>query len=123
MNTELQQLRDAVKAVAKARAEGKPIDLSTLPPAIRAKLEAQLSKLPPETRQQLEGRGIAAAEKVAQRVGSVATPGMPHMRTPEMPKYSGHYNKTIQAGDATRVPWTWLFAVVLGGWALWRFAS
>ena len=109
MSNQLDDLRAAVKAVAKARAEGKPIDLSNLPAPLRQKLEAQLAKLPPETRQQLKATGIAAVDEAAKRVaGANASP----MRHIELPKYRGHYNATVQAGDATHVPWFWLFAVV-----------
>jgi hypothetical protein len=120
MDTQLQQLRDAVKAVAKARAEGRPIDLSALPPEIRHKIQAQLDKLPPDARQQLQG-GMAKVEQAAHsagtRVGSVNTVAM---HGTVLPKYHGHYNKTIQPGDATRVPVTWILGVLLVAWALWK---
>jgi hypothetical protein len=117
MTTQLDELKAAVKAVAKARAEGKPIDLSTLPAPIRAKLEAQLAKLPPEARQQLQGKVDQAAHRAAGHVGA----GPVHV--PQLPKYQGHYNGTVRPGDASHVPWTWLAAVLLGGWVLWKFAS
>jgi hypothetical protein len=124
MDTQLQQLRDAVKAVAKARAEGRPIDLSTLPPEIRQKIQAQIDKLPADARQQLQG-GMAKVEQVAARpagtrVGSAST--LP-MHGTVLPKYTGHYNKTIQPGDAARIPITWIAMVVLVAWALWKFGS
>ena len=119
MDTNLQQLRDAVKAVAKARAEGRPIDLSSLPPEIRQKIQAQLDKLPPEARQQLQA-GVAKATHAAQHPPNrAASP----MHTPVMPKYHGHYNNTIKAGDATHIPITWIAAVLLGGAVLWKYAS
>ena len=117
MSNQLDELKAAVKAVAKARAEGRPIDLSTLPPHLRQKIEAQLQKLPPEARQQLQHQGLAAVDKVAHKVSASGSP----VRTPEIPKYHGHFNKTIQAGDATHVPWFWLFAVVAGGVLLYKF--
>src|SRR6187549_1733859 len=103
MNQQLDELKAAVKAVAKARAEGKPLDLSNLPPHLRQKIEAQLAKLPAEAREQLQHKGMAAVDKAAQRVGGAV--GQAPMRTPELPKYHGHFNKTIMPGDATRVPW------------------
>jgi hypothetical protein len=116
MDSQLQQLRDAVKAVAKARAEGRPIDLSALPPEIRQKIQAQLDKLPPEARQQAHA-GLAKVEKAAtNRLGS-------SMHTPVIPKYHGHYNNTIQAGDATRFPITWILVVLAIGYGLWKFAA
>ena len=117
MDSQLQQLRDAVKAVAKARAEGRPIDLSALPPEIRSKIQAQLDKLPPEARQQANA-GIAKVEKaVAHRVG-----GSP-VGSPQLPKYHGHFNNTIQAGDAARFPIMWIIAAIGVGYAMWKFAA
>jgi hypothetical protein len=116
MDSQLQQLRDAVKAVAKARAEGRPIDLSALPPEIRSKIQAQLDKLPPEARQQAHA-GLAKVEQAAsQRMR--ASSGM---HTPVIPKYHGHYNNTVQPGDATRVPVTWIAIVLAIGYGLWKF--
>ena len=121
MDSQLQQLRDAVKAVAKARAEGRPIDLSALPPEIRGKIEAQLNKLPPEARQQLQG-GMARVEKAAaqaaHRVGSHSGPHSVPARI-----FHGHYNNTIQPGDAARLPVFWIAAVLLGGFALFKYAT
>ena len=113
MSTQLDELKAAVKAVAKARAEGRPIDLSTLPAPIRAKLEAQLAKLPPETRQQLKGKVDEAMHRGHVGAGPV--------HAPQLPKFDGHYNGTIRAGDATRVPWSWLLIVMVIGWALWNY--
>jgi hypothetical protein len=114
MDSQLQQLRDAVKAVAKARAEGRPIDLSALPPEIRQKIQAQLDKLPPEARQQAQA-GIARVEKAAtQRVN---TP----MHSMVIPKYHGHYNNTVQPGDASRLPITWILVVLAIGYGLWKW--
>lgn len=110
--SQIDELKAAVKAVAKARAEGKPIDLSALPPHLRQKIEAQLQKLPPETRQQLQNQGRAAVDKIAHKA-STHLGGSP-VRTPELPKYHGHYNNTIKAGDATHVPWFWLIGVAVG---------
>ena len=118
MDSQLQQLRDAVKAVAKARAEGKPIDLSTLPPAIRDKIEAQLKKLPPDARAQLQKSGMAKVEQIAQRASGHSPVG-----TPVMPHYHGHFNGTIRPGDASRFPWMWVAAVIVGGVLLVRFAG
>ena len=119
MNQQLDELKAAVKAVAKARAEGKPLDLSNLPPHLRQKIEAQLQKLPPEAREQLQHKGLAAVDKVAQRVGTASGHGP--VRTPEMPKFHSHYNGTIKPGDATRVPWTWFFMVIATANVLWKF--
>jgi hypothetical protein len=111
--------------VAKARAEGRPIDLSALPPEIRQKIQAQLDKLPPDARQQLQG-GMARVEQVAQkaaagtRVGSANTASM---HGSVLPKFHGHYNKTIQPGDAVRFPVTWIALVLLVGWALWELGK
>ena len=116
MDTNLQQLRDAVKAVAKARAEGRPIDLSSLPPEIRQKIQAQLDKLPPEARQQLQG-GMAKVENAAHRAANRSPVG-----TPVMPKYEGHFNGTIRPGDASRIPVMWLATVLLVAWVLWKYA-
>ncbi|MGH8028647.1 MAG: hypothetical protein ACREO3_01805 [Arenimonas sp.] len=119
MDTQLQQLRDAVKAVAKARAEGRPIDLSALPPEIRQKIQAQLDKLPPDARAQLQG-GMAKVEGAAQRAaGRVNTP----MHSPVIPKYEGHYNGTVRPGDATRFPVSWIAAVLLGAWLIWKYTA
>ena len=107
-----------MKAVAKARAEGKPIDLSTLPPAIREKLEAQLKKLPPEAREQLQRGGLAKVDQIANRVANRA--GSP-VGTPVMPKFHSHFNSTIQPGDSARFPWSWLIGVLLVGAVLWKF--
>jgi hypothetical protein len=116
MDSNLQQLRDAVKAVAKARAEGRPIDLSALPPEIRSKIQAQLDKLPPEARQQAHA-GLAKVEQsVAHRVN---TP----MHSPVIPRYHGHYNNTVQAGDASRVPVTWILVVLAIGYGIWKFGG
>ena len=116
MDTQLQQLRDAVKAVAKARAEGRPIDLSALPPEIRQKIQAQLDKLPPEARQQLQG-GMAKVEGAAHRAaGKVTSP----LRNDPMPKYHGHYNGTIRPGDASRIPVTWIALVVMIAAVVWK---
>jgi hypothetical protein len=116
MDTNLQQLRDAVKAVAKARAEGRPIDLSSLPPEIRQKIQAQLDKLPPDARAQLQG-GMAKVEGAAQRAANRSPVG-----TPVMPKYEGHFNNTIRPGDASRVPVFWLALVFLVAWGLWKLS-
>ena len=119
MDTQLQQLRDAVKAVAKARAEGRPIDLSSLPPEIRQKIQAQLDKLPPEARQQLQ----QGAAKVGQSVQGTANRAATSMHGPVMPKYHGHYNSTIRPGDATRIPLTWIAIVLLVTWGIWKVSS
>jgi hypothetical protein len=119
MDTNLQQLRDAVKAVAKARAEGRPIDLSSLPPDIRTKIQAQLDKLPADTRQQLQV-GVARVEQAAQR--AVPTTRSP-MHPTGLPKFHGHYNNTIQPGDASRIPVTWIAAVLVFAWALWKYTQ
>jgi acyl-CoA synthetase (NDP forming) len=123
MDSQLQQLRDAVKAVAKARAEGRPIDLSSLPPEIRGKIEAQLAKLPPDARQQLQqgaARGMAkvehAANQVAHRVGSHSGHHSVAAKT-----YHGHYNDTVQPGDAARLPWMWIGGVLIVGAVLFSF--
>ena len=123
MESQLQQLRDAVKAVAKARAEGKPIDLSALPAPLRAKLEEQLRKMPDAQRalQQAQHDGLAKVDAVAKRVATGGT--QPAVRTPVIPTYHGHYNNTIKAGDATHVPITWIAAVLLAGYVLWKFVG
>ena len=116
MDTQLQQLRDAVKAVAKARAEGRPIDLSALPPEIRQKIQAQLDKLPPDARQQLQG-GMAKVEQAAHRAaGRPASP----VQAPVMPKYHGHFNNTIRPGDASRIPVTWIALVLIIAAVVWK---
>ena len=116
MDTQLQQLRDAVKAVAKARAEGRPIDLSALPPEIRQKIQAQLDKLPPDARQQLQG-GMAKVEGAAHRAaGKVTSP----LRNAPMPTYHGHFNNTIQPGDASRIPVMWIVLVGAIAAVVWK---
>jgi hypothetical protein len=123
MDTQLQQLRDAVKAVAKARAEGRPIDLSSLPPEIRQKIQAQLDKLPPDARAQLQG-GMARVEQAAHRAaGKAPSIGGSPVHTPVMPKYHGHYNNTIRPGDATRIPITWITVVLLVVWGIWKLTA
>jgi hypothetical protein len=117
MDTNLQQLRDAVKAVAKARAEGRPIDLSALPPEIRQKIQAQLDKLPPDARAQLQG-GVAKVGEAAHRAANRSPVG-----TPVMPVYHGHFNNTIRPGDATRIPITWILVVLLVTWGVWKVSS
>jgi len=120
MDSQLQQLRDAVKAVAKARAEGKPIDLSALPPEIRQKLEAQLAKLPAEARARAQGAAGHAGQKVDKVVARAVGAG--HVGPANViPHYHGHYNNTVRPGDATRFPITWITAVLVGGWLLWKF--
>jgi hypothetical protein len=116
MDTQLQQLRDAVKAVAKARAEGRPIDLSALPPEIRQKIQSQLDKLPPDARQQLQG-GLARVEDAAHRAaGKVASP----LHNAPLPTYHGHFNNTIRPGDASRIPVTWIALVLLIAAVVWK---
>jgi hypothetical protein len=119
MDSQLQQLRDAVKAVAKARAEGKPIDLSNLPPAIREKIEAQLRKLPPDARNALQHGGLAKVEQAANKAAGRV---VPVHHSAQIPKFDGHYNNTIRAGDASHVPWTWLGLVLVIGYLLFRYA-
>ena len=127
MDSQLQQLRDAVKAVAKARAEGRPIDLTSLPPEIRSKIEAQLAKLPPEARQQLQQgiakmpAGMAKVEHAANQIARKAGSHSGH-HSVEAKVYHGHYNSTIQAGDAAHFPSMWIMAVLIGGVLLYRFA-
>ena len=116
MDSQLQQLREAVKAVAKARAEGRPIDLTALPPDIRQKIEAQISQLPAGAREQLQG-GMAKVEQAAHRAaGRPASP----VQAPVMPKYHGHFNNTIRPGDASRIPVTWIALVLIIAAVVWK---
>jgi hypothetical protein len=123
MDSQLQQLRDAVKAVAKARAEGKPIDLSALPPEIRQKLEAQLAKLPAEARARAQGAAGHAGQKVDAVINRATGGVVPATRGGVIPHYTGHYNNTVRPGDATRFPVTWIAAVLVIGWVLWRLTQ
>ena len=118
MDSQLQQLRDAVKAVAKARAEGRPIDLSSLPPEIRQKIQAQIDKLPAEARQQAHA-GLSKIEQGAKAAQHARSP----VNSPVIPKYHGHYNNTIRPGDATRFPIMWILAAIAAGYTIWKFSA
>ena len=91
MNPEMEQAKAALKFLTEARKAGKPIDLSSLPEPIRKKLQAQLQRLPPEVQKELLEKGSPILDKAAERVSQ-------HPRVLPI-NYSGHYNKTVQAGD------------------------
>jgi hypothetical protein len=91
MNPELEQARLALKSLAEAKRAGKPIDLSSLPEPLRAKLQAQLQRLPPEIQKELLAKGSPILDKAVESVSN-------HPRVLPL-NYTGHYNQTVQPGD------------------------
>ncbi len=100
------------------------VDLSSLPPEIRRKVEAGLAKLSPEMRRQFEQQGSPLLAKLVANVAAKAhgakpppipnqparSRGMdlpehaPHHVNPRSTPY-GHYNDTIRPGDGASLRW------------------
>ena len=75
--------------------------LQRLPPTLRDRIDVQLAKLPPEQLAAFVEQGSPMLDKLLARVdkGASAVAG----RSPPGPKpTSGHYNKTVQAGDSNK---------------------
>lgn len=113
------------------------IDLSSLPDAVRAKVETALARLTPEQRRQFQEHGSPMLAKLvahvskstgagqhssSERSGNKGPPPLPSpMVGPARQAPRGHYNQTIQPGDSRNLR-VWLVigaAVMLLAW-LWR---
>lgn len=107
--------------------QGNPgLDLSSLPPEIRRKVEAGLAKLTPEMRQHLQTQGSPILAKMIANAGGRPNKGppplptatgtasqvmdrvtpvhAPHHLNPRS-KPHGHYNDTVRPGDSSSLRW------------------
>lgn len=111
------------------------IDLSSLPPTIRARVEQALARLPAEQRQLFEEQGSPLLQKLVARMSQTAGN---HAAPPPLPTREavttaakhivatriapkGHYNQTIQPGDRGQglVRLVVLALVIAVAWTFW----
>lgn len=109
------------------------LDLSSLPPEVRRKVEAGLAKLPPGARRQWEEKGSPMLAKLVSELAG--TPEPPHQPpAPVAPKFPppaqtlmrrtpphGHYNDTIAPGDRPGFVQRVLLAAAIAGAVAWLF--